>query len=277
MDFEKKGTPFWILSGFALIAGIGVIDILTGYELAFSLFYLLPISILTRYGGKNLGITASIISALIWFAADAINEHPYSHPTISYWNTFIRFSVFLIVTFLISALRKAYAYEQEFARIDNLTGAYNARFFKELIQMEIDRSQRNHQPFTLAYLDLDNFKYVNDNFGHNVGDMVLQNVVRETKNHLRKVDFVARLGGDEFAILLPETAQDDSQRALSKIQISLLDEMGKNNWPVTFSIGAITCSSKVQSIDELIKQADNLMYSVKKSGKNSIKYSVYTE
>lgn len=277
MDFENMGLLFWTLIGFVLVLIIGSIDILSGYEVAFSLFYLLPVFIVTRYAGLKIGIAISIASAISWYAADSLSGHPYSHPSIQYWNTTIRFSVFFIVTLLTSALRKAYAHEQSLARIDNLTGAMNSRSFVELIQMEIDRSQRNQKPFTLAYIDLDNFKYVNDHFGHSMGDAVLQKVVIETKNHFRKVDSVARLGGDEFAVLLPETDQDESVVAISKIQTSLLQEMKNNDWPVTFSIGVLTCKSRPNSKTELIKQADNLMYLVKKSGKNSIKYALYKE
>ncbi|MFA4915140.1 MAG: GGDEF domain-containing protein [Syntrophales bacterium] len=107
--------------------------------------------------------------------------------------------------------------------------------------MEIERSQRHKHPFTVTYFDLDNFKTVNDRFGHSMGDNVLCTVVRYAKTHLRKMDIVARLGGDEFAFLLPETDQVQARVAISKIQISLLDEMYRNDWPVTFSIGVLTC------------------------------------
>jgi diguanylate cyclase (GGDEF)-like protein len=143
--------------------------------------------------------------------------------------------------------------------------------------MEIDRFQRNKQPFTVSYIDLDNFKAVNDNFGHNVGDDVLSAVVRQIKNLLRKTDFIARLGGDEFVLILPDTDQAGAQLLISKIQISLLEEMQKNKWPVTFSIGVLTCINIPQTVNELIKQADDLMYSVKNNGKNSINYSIYEE
>ena len=177
---------------------------------------------------------------------------------------------------LLSALKKAHRHEKKLARIDNLTGAINSRFFYELMQKEIDRSQRNLQPLTVVYVDLDNFKFVNDNFGHSVGNQVLIAVVEQAKSHLRKVDVIARLGGDEFVFLLPETDQIAAHAAILKLQVCLLDEMRSNNWPVTFSIGVLTCLEPPQTIDELIRQADDLMYSVKDNGKNSCNYSIYT-
>ena len=86
---------------------------------------------------------------------------------------------------------------------------------------------------------------------------------------------MARLGGDEFAALLPETGQEDAQVVISKIQHSLLGEMRKNDWPVTFSIGVLTCTEMPGTVGELIKMADDLMYSVKKNGRNNVSYSIY--
>lgn len=239
------------------------------------MFYLLPISFATWFGGKRTGVAISLASAFSWFGADAVTGHTYSHPAIPYWNTAIRFGVFLVVTLLLAALRKAHENDLNLARIDNLTGAVNARFFTELIQTEIDRSQRNKRPLTVAYVDLDNFKSVNDNFGHSIGNKVLSTTVKHAISQLRKVDVVARLGGDEFAFLLRETDQAQARVAISKIQTGLLAEMRRNNWPVTFSIGVLTCINRPHTIDDLIKRADDLMYSVKKSGKNSISYSLY--
>lgn len=206
---------------------------------------------------------------------DSITEHPYSHAAIPYINSVIRFSVFLIVALLIAALRKAYQQEKDLARADNLTGAVNRRFFAEILEMEMYRSKRNNQPFTIAYFDLDNFKYVNDHFGHSTGDQVLLATVSHARSNLRKIDIVARLGGDEFAILLPATGQDQARIAIAKIQTSLQGEMQRNNWPVTFSIGVLTCITIPEKMDDVIQQADALMYSIKKSGKNSAGYSFY--
>ena len=130
-------------------------------------------------------------------------------------------------------------------------------------------------PFTLAYIDLDNFKTVNDQLGHATGDQVLRTVVSSVKKNIRRTDIVARLGGDEFALLLPETNQESARVVLSKIQDGLLEEMRKNNWPVTFSIGVLTCRVAPPSTDALVSMADELMYSVKHDGKNGVKYATY--
>jgi diguanylate cyclase (GGDEF)-like protein len=273
---ENWSKPFWAMIGFILITVLGILDFLTGYEFSFSLFYLLPISLVGWFAGKRLGIAASTVSATVWLIADILSGQYYSHLVIYVWNTAIRFGFFIIVTLLLAELKKALEHEKNLSRTDRLTGATSADFFYDLIQIEINRFQRYKHIFTVAYVDLDNFKIVNDQFGHSTGDLVLRTVVNHTKTELRKTDIVARLGGDEFAILLPETEQKKAQVTISKIQQGLLSEMRKCNWPVSFSIGVITFIATPNTTNELIKMVDDLMYTVKHNGKNAIRYSVYT-
>jgi len=273
---EGQGKRYHLLAaGFIFTGVIGVVDYLTGYEIAFSLFYVLPVALVTWITNRNLGILTSLAGAIIWFLADVVSGHPYAHPLIPAWNTLIRLGFFLIITFLLSALRKATEHQRELAHTDNLTGAVNSRFFYDLAQMEIDRFGRYGHPFTVAYIDLDNFKQVNDLHGHIAGDEVLRAVVNSARKHLRNSDVVARLGGDEFAFLLPETDEESARVALSKVYDGLMEEVRLGNWPISFSIGVLTCNAAPRSAKELVKMADDVMYSVKHGGKNAVKYSIY--
>jgi diguanylate cyclase (GGDEF)-like protein len=277
-DLEKiKSERLKILMEFALIGVIGIIDFLTGYEFSFSLFYVIPISLVTWHTNRWFGITASLASALVWFWADMASGHSYINLFVPIWNSLIRLVFFIIITLLISIIRNALEREKEFARTDNLTGAVNSRLFYQLVQMEIDRSQRYKSPFSVVYIDLDNFKSVNDQFGHPTGDQVLCHVVKYIKKHLRKADVIARLGGDEFALLLPETNQQSAQVAISKLHTGLWEEMKQNNWPITFSIGVLTCQAAPYTTEELVRKADELMYSAKRDNKNTIKYANYED
>ena len=272
---EKLSKSVWAICGLALILAIGILDFLTGYEIAFSLFYLIPVSLVTWFAGKQLGIAASIASAFAWYIADVASGHVYTSLAIQYWNTCVRISFFFITMALLSALKTALTFAQELSRIDHLTGAVNARGFFDLVQMEIDRSRRYKRHFTVAYIDLDNFKMVNDKFGHGTGDELLRIVAYTAKNQLRETDVFARLGGDEFALLFPETGQEDARAVIAKIQRSFLSAMQSNGWLVTLSIGVLTCIETPRTTDELIKMADDLMYSVKNNGKNAISESIY--
>jgi diguanylate cyclase (GGDEF)-like protein len=275
--FETMGKPFKVLVAFGLIAAVGFLDLVTGYEVAFSLFYVIPIMLATWSMGRWAGIIASMASALAWVAADWWSGNAYSSAFVPIWNTIIRLSFFLVIALLLSVLRRAMDREKALASTDTLTGAANSRSFRELAQAEIDRFARYQHPFTLAYIDLDNFKGVNDRFGHAAGDRALYTVASFVRDHSRKTDTLARLGGDEFALLLPETSEDVARVVISKIQKGLAEEMQHNGWPVTLSIGVLTCRATPRTSDELIAAADRLMYSVKNGGKDDARYSVYTE
>ncbi len=271
---RTRSALFWVAIGLLGIIGIGIADIATGSELSFSLFYLIPIVLATWFLGRNYGYALCVIGAAIWFASDFLGGKVYSEPYIRYWNAAIRLSFFLLATHLLLS-SQALMRERMLARLDALTGAANRRYLFETIQIELDRSHRYKHSFTIAYIDLDNFKIVNDQLGHEIGDQLLCAAVRRLKYHMRKTDMLARLGGDEFILLLPETDHKEAQAIIPKIQSALLNEMKRHNWPVTFSIGVLTCLDAQVTTDELVGKADDLMYSVKKNGKNAIAYAVY--
>jgi diguanylate cyclase (GGDEF)-like protein len=273
-NLEKKSSLFWMTIGCLFVAGVAIAHFVSDPDLSLSIFYLIPIVLVTWFSGRNLGLAMSFIAAITWFIVDALAGESYSLPIIRYWNAAVRLGFFVVVTLLLPAL-KALEREKEIARIDDLTGTANRRHFFEVAQAELNRSQRYKHAFTIAYIDLDGLKTVNDQSGHRTGDKLLCAVVNRAKSHLRITDLMARLGGDEFILLLPEIDQDAAQIIVPKIQSALLDEMRRNDWPVTFSIGALTYRDGPITADELIKRADDLMYSVKKNSKNAIAYAVY--
>ncbi len=272
---DKRGAVFWLGAGCFFVAAIGLADFATGNELGFSLFYLLPIAMVAWFSGRPVGVAISSIAAVTWLATDSLSGQTYSHAFIGFWNAAIRLGMFLVVALLLPALREL-EHEKALARIDHLTGTANRRHFFEIAQAELDRSQRYRRPFTVVYIDLDGFKSVNDRFGHRAGDRLLRALAERAKRHLRRTDVVARLGGDEFACLLPEIGAEAARAMAPKLQAALLDEMQVNQWPVTFSIGVLTYESGAISVDELIRKADDLMYSVKRSGKNALAYTGHT-
>jgi diguanylate cyclase (GGDEF)-like protein len=159
-------------------------------------------------------------------------------------------------------------------RRDEVTGALNRTGFVEVLEDESKRARRYLHPLTVAYVDLDNFKLVNDILGHEAGNSCLQAVARTMQDTLREVDFVARLGGDEFALLLSETRPEDVRGVLGKLRAALLEAMEANDWRVTFSIGAVTFDEPLDAAVDMMAKADELMYSVKLSGRNRIEHSV---
>lgn len=269
VSLKKAGMLFWITTGTILLFIVAALDYTTGDELSFSLFYFIPVIILSWTLKGNAGIASAFVSALLSFLIEIISGTEYSNVFAYLWNALIRLGFFLFPALLLRDLEK----EKKHARTDFLTDAYNNRFFNELMQNEINRYARYQHPFTIAFIDLDNFKIINDTFGHTFGDAVLRNIADGIKQNLRKTDIVARMGGDEFAILLPETGTEAAKITISHMQIKLMDKMLKNKWPVTFSIGVLTLTRSNLTVDEILGSADRLMYSVKNNGKNDIKYS----
>lgn len=267
---DKQPRRIIVSAGAVLALLISVSEFLMGRSFGFSIFYLIPIAVVTWYAGRKAGIFVASFSAATWLAADILSERSYTHVSIPFWNAAVRLGFFIIVVFLLYAFKR----EKSYAREDYLTGLGNRRHFFEMADGEIKRSRRYGHPFTLAYIDVDDFKSINDNFGHAEGDALLQAIGQAVTGNIRATDIAARLGGDEFAVLLPESDAVSSRIFFSKLHQRLSDVVQKKNWPVTFSIGVVTFTVPPASIDEMIRAVDRLMYSAKNSGKNLVKYEV---
>lgn len=269
---ERKNPLFWGVLGIVLVGLLGVLDYSTGNDIVSSLFYFVPIVLVTLAVNLKSGLLLSFLSAITLLTAEISTGQAYSHPIIYFVNTVIRTVFYAFVAYLVSALYKLQKEERLAARTDFVTGAVNARYFNELLQMEVERIRRYPHPISVVFIDVDNFKLVNDLFGHKMGDEVLRCIAGELKSQLRSTDCVARLGGDEFALLLPSAQQADAEVAVSKVHNHLRAEMRRRNLPITFSMGAVTCVVPPYSAEHIINMADELMYRVKNSTKDDVRF-----
>ncbi|MBA7588789.1 hypothetical protein ES708_30858 [subsurface metagenome] len=164
----------------------------------------------------------------------------------------------------------------DLATTDGLTKLFVHRYFHLLLDQEIQRSRRHSQPVSLVMMDIDNFKDVNDTYGHQLGDEVLRSVAGAIKKSSRAVDVVARYGGEEFVLILPETDTEGALIAAEKIR-RLVEEQEISHegekLHVTISLGIATFPLPAGEKDILIKFADEAMYAAKRAGKNRV--SVY--
>ena len=260
---------------FLLVAFIGAIDYLTGFEISFSLFYLIPVGFGTWYLRRRFGIFICVVSAATWLCVDYSTDHVYSNIAISFWNTFVRLGFFIIVAYLLDRLQCALEVQSSLAQIDGLTGLMNFRAFKQRCDPMLELASRNGHPLTLGYIDLDGFKGINDSLGHRVGDQVLVAVAGVLSNRLRGSDLSARLGGDEFSVLLPDTELAGAEVFFSGLHESLLELASLNHWPIGFSVGVAVFHNSAAGFEEALQCADSLMYKVKNSGKNRIIFEEY--
>jgi diguanylate cyclase (GGDEF)-like protein len=281
MNKAKPKPPFFSISSqinpilllLLIMLVIGILDNATGPEVEFGALYLIPV-LLAATVSKRLGLIFSLISATQALIIDIHVGLTYSHLFFYVWHFFVNFGVFVLTAVLRSDLITANQQERIIARTDALTGLTNMRSFHEQAEAEIYRATRYDHPLTLAYIDIDNFKTVNDTLGHEEGDNLLRVVAKRMLQDARKTDLVARIGGDEFVVLLPETDQAAAKIVINQIHRNLNEEASKHAWPVTFSIGVLTCTGTPPRVGEMIKAADNLMYAVKHRGKNAVNYSV---
>jgi GGDEF domain-containing protein len=189
--FERRSEIFVIFFGLLLVAATGCIDYWTGPELSVAPFYLVPIAIGAWCGGFSHGILLALAATAVWHLTD-MADFPAAHIIVRIWNAVVRFGFFVIASSLLARLRSGLLREQTLARTDPLTGAANGRTFYEIALLELERFGRTQQPFTVVYLDLDNFKAVNDQLGHSTGDGLLRQVAETIAANTRANDIVAR-------------------------------------------------------------------------------------
>ncbi len=276
IDYFYRQDKSWLLGvAIVFVILIGYVKHLAGMEIAVSFLYLLPVALASWFVGRKEGGFIALASSASWYAGDWSVGHHYSHPAIFYWNLAVMFSFFPIMSFALSGFKKALEKEKKLARVDSLTGMTNSRYFFDLVEREIERSRRYWHPMTLIYLDCDNFKKLNDKFGHQIGNRFLHLLATTLKSNTRDIDIVARLGGDEFAILMPETGDQIVPQAIQRLHNRLVSALRKMGWPVSLSMGAAVYLDPPVSAEDLIKSADRLMLQAKGEGKNRVQYKVF--
>ena len=274
--FSPRSPAVICAVNIAILLLLGWLDKITG-DYSLIVFYLIPVALGAWFVSKSFGVLFCILAVAVRIVVEeSTTSFHFSHSTLHYWNELVEFLFLLIMSMLFSALKANLEKEKTLASHDPLTGVLNRRAFFDLAEYEVNRSRRYSLPITLAYIDLDRFKEINDTLGHRAGDEVLIAVVTTIRANMRNTDILARFGGDEFVILFPATSGEAAAPLLNKLHAHLNDTTARNNWPVTFSIGAATCLEAPLSIEELIQRADELMYSVKHGSKNRLLHREFT-
>jgi diguanylate cyclase (GGDEF)-like protein len=259
------------------LACVGVLDFVTGYELSFSVFYVAPVAIATWYAGRRAGFAFALAASVVWYVVELAGAFDYGHPAIPIWNAGVRLGFFLIIAALLAELGRRLASERQLARTDALTGLSNSRAFAEQIERDLALADRAGRPLALAYVDLDDFKQVNDTHGHGEGDRLLCAIARTLTSAMRRSDTVARLGGDEFALILPSTDLDGAEVLIAKLAGMLREAVVPDLGAVTCSIGVVVFRELPDSAGAAIAAADRLMYEAKTQGKNAVAYAIYSQ
>lgn len=260
----------------ALLAGcVGVtlatalLDVASGIDVRVFPLYFIPIAIAAFKVSTRSGLFVAFLCSGLWLLAMVAGRPVWTMP-VFVLNALTQTLSFFLIALLVGSLSTRFEAERRLGRQDSLTGLHNARSFLEVSEMLFATSRRTEKPITLAYVDLDNFKAVNDDQGHARGDLALIETARALRRSSRRSDLMARLGGDEFALLLPDTDEAGAQLALERLAQELRTVMRANQWPVTASIGAVTFTTPPAVVEDAVKAADRVMYRVKESGKDGV-------
>ena len=263
----------WI-AGMLGVVVIGWVDYVSGSELRVFPLYYAPISLVAWYRGRSGALIVAALCALSWMGSNLLAGLRFSHPGFWVANTLVQGASFATVGLLIATLRGALMREEGLSRTDPLTAVSNSRAFYEEAGRLLALCRRKGHPITLAYIDLDDFKAVNDRHGHQAGDDLLRSVADLLRASIRPSDLVARLGGDEFAVLLPEVGPQEAAATLERLRSSVVDTFASKPCPVTASIGAVTFITVPEDVEGMVQQADSTMYTAKTSGRNRVHHEV---
>jgi diguanylate cyclase (GGDEF)-like protein len=204
-----------------------------------------------------LGVEMSALSWGITLACPALIA-----PTMSWW-----------ALDLVLKVERAHEQLRVQSTIDHLTGIYNRRYFMDRLREEIERTERNGTAFAVAFIDVDNFKRINDEHGHLSGDEILRQLTHTCAKQVRDVDTLARIGGEEFALLLPQTTPDEAAHLVERLRASVAGTKAKvdDGWlDITVSIGLTSSSRGAQDVNGILRRADEALYAAKRQGKNRL-------
>jgi len=274
IDLNMEKAPVSLRYGvvLALTVLVSWIDLVTPSYIFLTGFYFLPIFLSVWCGNKLLTylvVTTSIVTSLYMSSIIIPIGVPIWQPTAAYASDVIIFATFGMLMTRIKSLCNRLEKESQ---TDVLTGLRSRRAFLDSGQFEISRAVRNSQTLTLAMLDLDNFKYINDTQGHQAGDTLLKGAAKCMVSTLREVDIIGRLGGDEFAILLPNTDSAEAEEVLERVQCNLGPLLQWHCPQVSISIGTVTVRPNSElSLSSLMDQADAAMYETKRTSRNAMR------
>jgi len=253
----------------ALSAGVFVLNVRTPPELRLGILYVIPVLLAAWHDGLGWGVSFALGTTLLRFGVgiDQMPEGTLLEARIV--NELAYLAVVGVAIAGLSQLRHTQARLEQLATHDPLTNVLNARAFARELAQELGRNRRYGRPLALIYLDLDDFKKVNDAHGHATGDAVLRLVADAMRGAVRSADVVGRLGGDEFGVLMPETDATVAHGAASRL-VAGIRTVFRGTPSVTASIGVVAVSGTEAGTDELLRKADQAMYEAKRGGKDRV-------
>lgn len=253
------------LAAMALIFAIAYFTV----DIKLNVLYVFPLSAVIFHCKRRwLGLIAFWLSLVL----QSVSASTYHSHAAMFSDIIGAVSASVLAMYLASFARNNYLRTLDLATKDPLTGLANRRAFESIVKLEISRQARYGGLFSVAMLDLDGFKKLNDSQGHQAGDDALKLFAEILLDKTRQSDTVARNGGDEFVVLMPNTPSEISNTMAEHICQAVAERMTQAGFEITTSIGCKTFVAATGSVDDLLREADALMYAAKQSGKNRVVY-----
>jgi diguanylate cyclase (GGDEF)-like protein len=253
----------------ALAAGVFALNTRAPADLRLGLLYIIPVLLAAWHDGLGWGISFALATALLRFGVGADGLPPAAPLVFRVANEVAYLAVVGVAITGLSQLRRTQSQLELLATRDPLTTVLNARAFAAALAQELGRNRRYGRPLALIYLDLDDFKKVNDAHGHATGDAVLRLVADAMRSAVRQADVVGRLGGDEFGVLMPETDAGVAQGVATRL-VTGIRTVFRGTPSVTASLGVVAVAGTEAGSDELLRRADQAMYEAKRAGKDRV-------
>ncbi|HEU5210808.1 MAG TPA: GGDEF domain-containing protein [Longimicrobiales bacterium] len=267
---ERRRSRLHVALGIFTLIVVAAAQALLDPALPLDLLFVLPVAVIAMAGGRPLGVTSGVAAAVLRSLVELWRGPGHEHPAIAVLSFLLGALVYMLTAWFAAEITTAALRARASALTDPLTGLGNRRFFEDVAERELNRSQRYARPLALAFINIDDFRSVNEERGHAAGDALLRRVAQELPSGIRRSDIVARLGGDVFAVLLPETPAEGAEVAMGKLRERLRATAREGGFDVRFSVGVATLDTGATTLKALMSAADATMYAAKRTGQGLV-------
>lgn len=265
----RVSTPTAVAAGVLAVAAVIALDVWLGPGWSLGLLYSLPIAFIAWRLGMVAGLVAAVAAALGWHLF--VDLPAEADAAIALTGTAARAMSYAIVAVLVAEMRALFEHERGLARHDGLTGALIGRSFRDVLDREVAMARAQRRSLALAYIDLDDFKQVNERAGHAAGDDLLCAFANAARAAMGPLDQLARIGGDEFVVLFVGHSGRE-RRVIERFHLSVVAALAQGAEPISCTLGGIVLPAG-QSADprDLVRRADAAMFEAKRAGKGGVR------
>lgn len=266
----RVSTPVAIAGTLAALMLVAAVDDAIGDRWTLGLFYYFPVAFAAWRLGRGLALGVGLLCSAVWYLFASQQGMATDDTLALWWSIAAQLLSYAVVAVVVSEMRELFERERRLARYCHLTGALSGRAFRDVLDQEVALAQQRGAPLGLVYVDMDDFKALNDRRGHAAGDAALEAFAAAVQSTLRDGDYFARTGGDEFVVLLTGPGSDE-RAVIDHIRRTATTALGRAEIAAGCSMGAILVpGDRMIDAGDLMRRADKAMYEAKRAGKGGL-------